>query len=293
MNKNNNFSPSAITRFAPSPTGYLHLGHAYSAMFAERAARKTGGRFFLRIEDIDQERCKQRFESAIYEDLEWLGLTWSGTPLRQSERSRNYREALDHLVKQDLVYPCFCSRKEIRAELKGIVNAPHGPDGYHYPGTCRKLGKRQQQLNISNGEPYALRLNSERAGLIAGPLKFFDVTNGYTTVNPSISGDIILGRKEMHASYHLAVTIDDAAQGINLVTRGEDLMPACHIQRLLQELLGLPETLYHHHRIIKDHTGRRLAKRNKSKTLRSLRHEGFTPECVSKKIGLNFPHGTP
>ena len=279
----------ATTRFAPSPTGYLHLGHAYSAMFAENIARKTNGNFVLRIEDIDQSRCRPEFTRAIYEDLEWLGLSWSRPPIKQSERFKIYREVLEKLIKANLVYPCFCSRREIQIELERAVNAPHGPDGPHYPGTCRDLGRIQREKNISDGKPYSLRLDAQRAGSQAGPLEIFDVTRGIFPVNPNISGDIILGRKEVPTSYHLAVTVDDAEQEVTMVTRGEDLFPASHIQRLLQELIGLPETIYNHHRIIKGDDGARLAKRNKSQTLRSLREQGITPEGVRKKLGLISP----
>lgn len=289
MNKKIDSSSPATTRFAPSPTGYLHLGHAYSAMFAENIARKTKGNFLLRIEDIDESRCKPEFIDAICEDLEWLGLSWSGPLFKQSERFKIYQEILEKLIETDLVYPCFCSRREIQIELERAVNAPHGPDGPHYPGTCRNLDRIQREINISAGRPYSLRLNAQLAGSRTGPLKIFDLARGIIPVNPNISGDVILGRKEVPTSYHLAVTVDDAEQGVTIVTRGEDLLPASHIQRLLQELIGLPETIYEHHRIIRGEDGKRLAKRNRSQTLRSLRDQGITPEGIRKKIGFISP----
>ena len=289
MNKKIDSSSPATTRFAPSPTGFLHLGHAYSAMFAENIARKTKGNFLLRIEDIDESRCKPEFIGAICEDLEWLGLSWSGTLFKQSERFKIYREILEELIETDLVYPCFCSRREIQIELERAVNAPHGPDGPHYPGTCRNLDRIQREINISAGRPYSLRLNAQLAGSRTGPLKIFDLARGIIPVNPNISGDVILGRKEVPTSYHLAVTVDDAEQGVTIVTRGEDLLPASHIQRLLQELIGLPETIYEHHQIIRGEDGKRLAKRNRSQTLRSLRNQGITPEGIRQKIGFISP----
>lgn len=285
IKKIDSLSP-ATTRFAPSPTGYLHLGHAYSAMFAENIARKTKGNFVLRIEDIDQSRCRPEFVRAICEDLKWLGLSWSGPLLKQSERFQIYQEVLEKLTEADLVYPCFCSRREIQIELESAVNAPHGPDGSHYPGTCRNLERSQREINIAARRPYSLRLDAQRAGSQAGPLEIFDLARGMIPVNPNISGDVILGRKEVTTSYHLAVTIDDAEQGVTIVTRGEDLLPASHIQRLLQKLIGLPETIYEHHRIIKGEDGKRLAKRHRSQTLKSLRDQGITPEGVRKKIGF-------
>lgn len=286
MNTDNDAVKMTVTRFAPSPSGYLHLGHAYSALFAERAAREAVGRFLLRIEDIDRGRCRPEFETAILDDLSWLGLAWDGPVIRQSERFAFYQEALDRLTAEELLYPCFCTRKEIQTEIAAAGNAPHGPDGPHYPGTCRALGPAERQERIESGESYALRLDIARAGDRAGPLTFHDRDHGLFTVDPGIGGDIVLARKDTPTSYHLAVTVDDAAQGVTLVTRGEDLLLACHIHRLLQALLELPEPGYRHHPLLTGEDGKRFAKRDRSRTLRALRETGVTPLQIRERIGF-------
>ena len=269
-----------VTRFAPSPTGFLHLGHAYSALFAEKAARAEGGKFLLRIEDIDRGRCRLEFESAIKEDLRWLGLNWDSVVIRQSDRFDLYKKALSHLSTRHLIYPCFCTRKEIQAELMRSGSAPHGLDGPVYPGTCRSRSAEERQQKINKGEPYALRLDVAKASDEVGTLTFHDGQYGEVSVDPTIGGDIILSRKDTPASYHLAVTVDDAAQGVTLVTRGEDLFAATHIHRLLQALLNYPEPTYHHHTLLKDKSGNRFAKRDKSFSLRSLRQAGYSSDDV-------------
>ena len=271
---------SAVTRFAPSPSGYLHLGHAYSALFAARAAAEAGGRFLLRIEDIDRGRARADFEAAIFEDLAWLGLTWEEPVLRQSERMESYRAALETLQRQGLVYPCFCSRKEIAAEIARAGAAPHGPQTALYPGTCRRLSEDEREARRAEGRSYALRLDLAAAIAAAeaatGPLTWTDRERGPQTCDLRGEGDAVLARKDLGTSYHLSVVVDDAVQGVTLVTRGTDLFEASHLHRLLQALLGLPTPDYHHHRLLTDETGKRLAKRHDSLTLRNLRNTGHS-----------------
>ena len=273
----------AVTRFAPSPSGYLHLGHAYSALFAARAAAEAGGRFLLRIEDIDRGRARADFEMAIFEDLAWLGLTWEEPVLRQSERMDNYRTALETLQRQGLVYPCFCTRKEIAAEIARAGAAPHESQAAPYPGTCRNLSEDERQARRAEGRSYALRLDLAAAMAAAdpgSPLTWTDRERGVQVCDPRSEGDVVLARKDLGTSYHLSVVVDDAAQGVTLVTRGADLFEASHLHRLLQALLGLPAPDYHHHRLVTDETGKRLAKRHDSLTLRSLRDAGQSPATV-------------
>ncbi|HEY5083041.1 MAG TPA: tRNA glutamyl-Q(34) synthetase GluQRS, partial [Rhizomicrobium sp.] len=260
-----------VTRFAPSPTGYLHLGHAFAALTASRA----GERFLLRIEDLDKERAREEFVAAILEDLAWLGLVWEEPWLRQSKRFDAYGAALDRL--SPFTYPCFCTRKEITEEIARAVEAPHtqmGPDGPLYPGTCRRLSPAERDAR--RGAPYALRLDAAKAAEAAGKLTFAE--HGHLReVEPLLFGDVVLARKDLPASYHLAVVVDDAYQGVNLVTRGEDLLPSTHVQRLLQALLDFPAPAYAHHRLILDRDGRKFSKRDQAVTLRSLRGEFITP----------------
>lgn len=273
------------TRFAPSPTGLLHLGHAYAALYA--AGRGT--RFLLRIEDIDITRCKPDHVAAIFEDLAWLGLVWEKPVLCQSARMAAYGEALARLKALDLVYPCFCTRAEIAAEIARAGDAPQGPEGAHYPGTCRGLSDLQRREKIAGGMPYALRLDVQKAAALTGPLSFAESGEGETgriAVDPHLFGDIVLARKDTPAAYHLAVVVDDAAQGVSLVTRGADLFFATHIQRILQKLLDLPEPAYAHHRLILDDAGKKFSKRDHAVTLRSLRAGGLQPEDIRRRIGL-------
>lgn len=276
-----------ITRFAPSPTGLLHLGHAYAALFAFEEARRAGGRFLLRMEDIDRTRVRAEYEAAICADLEWLGLRWEEPVRRQSEHFDDYRAALVKLDALGVLYPCFCTRKEIQEEIARAGAAPHGPEGPLYPGTCRKLSRSDVEQRKAAGRDYALRLDLARAVEHAGSdLVWEDLAQGRFIADPSPLGDVVLARKETPTSYHLAVVVDDAAQGITLVTRGEDLLPATHLHRVLQALLNLPVPQWKHHRLIADETGKRLAKRDDARSLRSLRGQGWTPEHVRSELGL-------
>ena len=271
-----------VTRFAPSPTGRLHIGHAYSALFAWQAANEAGGRFLLRIEDIDRDRCRPAFETAILEDLAWLGLAWQEPVRRQSVHLGDYTQALAQLEEMGLLYPCFCTRKEIQAEVARSGQAPHGPDGPVYPGTCRRMSGDERAQRIAEGDPYARRLDVDRAVSITGPLVWSDRGRGHVTARPERFGDVVLARKDVPTSYHLAVTVDDHLQGITLVTRGQDLFESTHIHRLLQALLELEVPQYHHHGLLTGPDGRRFAKRNRSVTLDALRAAGKTAEDVCR-----------
>lgn len=268
-----------VTRFAPSPTGWLHLGHAYAALVASDAA--AGGRFLVRLEDIDRARARPEYEDGIVEDLAWLGLQWERPMRRQSEHFEDYRAALAALDARGVLYPCFCTRREIQEEIARAGNAPQGPDGPLYPGRCRSLSASEREERVAAGEAYALRLDVAKAArLVSKKLIWNDRTHGRFDARPDVFGDVVLARKDTPASYHLAVVVDDALQGITLVTRGEDLLEATHLHRLLQELLGLPVPEWQHHRLITDDAGRRLAKRDQARSLHSLRAEGWTPEKV-------------
>ena len=273
-----------VTRFAPSPTGRLHVGHACSALFAARAAQ--GGRFLLRIEDIDLGRCRPEFEEGIYEDLAWLGLEWEVPVRRQSDHFDDYRTALRKLDENSLIYPCFCTRKDILREVEQAGQAPHGPDGVLYPGTCRALSADERVALVAAGEPHALRLDMARAAESTGPLTFEDRERGRIEVAGPGCGDVVLARKDVPTSYHLAVTVDDAIQGVTLVTRGEDLLHATHIHRILQALLGLPEPEYWHHGLLTGEDGKRFAKRDRSLTIKALREEGSSPAEVRALAGF-------
>jgi glutamyl-Q tRNA(Asp) synthetase len=284
-----------VTRFAPSPTGRLHLGHAFAALFAAAAARDAGGRFLIRIEDIDTSRARPDFERAIFEDLAWLGLKWEEPVRRQSAHMADYAEALDRLRTMDVVYPCFCTRAEIRAEIARSPSAPHGPDGPLYPGTCRGLSDDERDARQAEGQAFALRLDAakalgaanEKTGHEGGSgITWHDADAGEHTVDTELFGDVVIARKETTTSYHLAVTVDDALQDVTLVTRGLDLMPTTHIHRLLQSLLDLRVPQYHHHRLIADEAGQRLATRDKAMALSALRDQGVTPEDVRRMVGM-------
>jgi glutamyl-Q tRNA(Asp) synthetase len=266
-----------VSRFAPSPTGRLHLGHAYSAILAHDHAREGGGRFLLRIEDIDPGRARAAFVAAIEEDLAWLGLGWDGEAVRQSRRLTLYAAALERLKAQGLAYPCFCTRSAIAAEIAASALAPHGPDGPLYPGTCRLLPPDERAARMA--EPHAWRLDVAKAAALAGPLTWPD---GDTEVRakPEAFGDVVLARKDAPVSYHLAVTVDDAAQGVTDVVRGRDLFAATNVHRLLQALLALPTPHYHHHALLADAEGNRLAKRHGAPTLASLREAGVDPRAL-------------
>jgi glutamyl-Q tRNA(Asp) synthetase len=275
-------NPPVVTRFAPSPTGLLHLGHAHAAAAAWRAARAAGGRFLLRIEDIDPGRCRPEFAAAIEEDLRWLGLDWDGPVRVQSAHLAEYRASLGVLEARGLLFPCFCTRRDIAAS----AGAPQGPEGPLYPGTCRGLSAAERQDRIARGEAHALRLDMARA-LAAVPqaLSFHEAGAGRLRCEPARFGDVVLARKDAPASYHLCVTHDDAAQGVTLVTRGEDLRPATDVHRLLQALMGWPEPAYAHHRLLCDASGRRLAKRAGAESLRALRARGVTPAQARAMAG--------
>ncbi len=252
------------TRFAPSPTGRLHLGHAFSAIQAHDFARAQGGSFTLRIEDIDGTRSRPEHVAAILADLDWLGLAWDEPPVFQSQRLPRYQAALDRLRERGLLYPCFCTRADIAASL----SAPHGPDGALYPGTCRALAAPDL------ARPHSWRLDMRAAIARTGPLAWRDAHAGTIPADPQSHGDVILARKDAPASYHLAVTVDDAAQGITHVVRGADLFAATHVHRLLQALLDLPTPEYRHHALLAGPDGKRLAKRHGAPTLESLRLAG-------------------
>lgn len=287
------------TRFAPSPTGALHLGHAFAALLAQAAARDTGGHFLLRMEDLDQSRCEIRHETAILTDLEWLGLRWQGPVRRQSERISDYRQALQAIENRGLLYPCFCTRGDIAREIEAMASAPQGPDGPLYPGTCRGLSADERRARLTAGTAHALRLDIAGAvGSLAGAELWFEETgrgpggeSGLIAVRPGLLGDVVLGRKDFGVSYHLAVVVDDADQAVSLVTRAEDLFAATHVQRLLQTLLGLPAPRYRHHPLIRDAHGRRLAKRDRDQALAVLRESGVTPDDIRQQLERQRWHG--
>ena len=285
------------TRFAPSPTGPLHRGHAYSALLAHDMARAHGGVFLLRIEDIDQSRSRPGWEKQIYDDLSWLGLTWDEDVMRQSDRLTHYRSALEDLWHRGLLYPCVCSRRDITEALSApqeTVNAV-GPDGPVYPGTCRHHAPKDPSAPMPEG--VALRLYTSRAiEALTGEsaLSFHeDLYTGshITPVEPGTLvaevGDVVLARKDMGTSYHLAVVLDDAAQGVTNVVRGQDLFEATQIHVLLQRLLGLPTPHYHHHELIRDANGKRLAKRDDARAISKFREDGASPEDIRRMVGLS------
>jgi glutamyl-Q tRNA(Asp) synthetase len=265
-----------VTRFAPSPTGELHLGSAYSARIAHDRARQAGGTFLVRIEDIDIRRCKREYETAMLEDLRWLGLTWDGEVRRQSDHFADYGRVLDQLDARGLIYPCFCTRADIAAS----ANAPHGPDGPIYPGTCRHLSPAERRERRLAGREHCLRLDAGKAAREAGPYFFVDETRGRLEGQPTLFGDFVIARKDTPTSYHLAVTVDDHLQNVTLVTRGEDLLPSTHVHVLLQRLLGYATPAYAHHRLLLGADGKRLAKRDRSTSIRALRQAGRTSADV-------------
>jgi len=285
-----------VTRFAPSPTGFLHIGHAFAALTAWQAARDRDGKFLLRIEDIDLARCRQEFEQAIFEDLSWLGIAWETPVRRQSQHFDDYSAAIKRLELKGLVYPCFCTRQEIAAEIARAGIAPHADEftGASYPGTCRSLSSAERSERIHLGAAYALRLDCEKSQASIGMpnLGFEELGSGplgqtgYQRAHPEWIGDIVLARKNLPTSYHLAVVVDDAMQGVTVVTRGQDLFPATHIQRLLQELLGLTAPQYMHHRLILNPDGKKFSKRDGAVTLRSLRNSGVSPQEIRRMIGM-------
>ncbi len=286
---------SIVTRFAPSPTGYLHLGHAAAAVNAWRRARAAGGRFLLRLEDIDPGRCRPEYAAAIEQDLAWLGLDWDGPVRVQSEHLGAYQAALDHLSGLALTYPCFCTRTEIMREVAASVAAPHAPDGSPlYPGTCRRLTAAQRIERVAAGERFAVRLDMAAAlRRLDRDLDYNEEGEGRVACHPERFGDAVLARKDAPASYHLCVTHDDAVQGVTLVTRGEDLKPATDLHRLIQVLMGWPAPDYAHHPLLLDAQGRRLAKRDRAATLREMQAAGMTREQVLARIGQLLAPGVP
>ena len=268
-----------LTRFAPSPTGELHLGHAYSAVLAHAAARGAGGRFRIRIDDIDGSRSREEFVAAALADLAWLGLDRDGDPVRQSDRLGDYVAALDDLCARGLVYPCFCTRADIAASL----SAPHGPSGATYPGTCRNLSDAERARRMA-AEPHCWRLDMTRAAALAGDLKWEEMEQGLRTAAPLAHGDIVLARKDAPASYHLASTLDDAAMGVTHVIRGADLIASTDIHRLLQALLGLPAPVYRHHALVCGPDGKRLAKRDAAAALAALRDAGIDGRALAADL---------
>lgn len=288
--------PPPVFRFAPSPNGFLHLGHAYSALLNFDLARKIGGRFLLRIEDIDATRCKPEFEEAVYEDLAWLRIEWERPVRRQSEHLDADREALERLTKDGLIYPSFESRADIAQLVKSKDEAgqwPRDPDGVPlYPGDAKRLPESERVARIKSGAPYALRLDMAEASSRTGQLSWIENGSGplgeagKIAAQPEQWGDVILGRKETPTSYHLSVVIDDALQGVTNVVRGQDLFWATGVHRLLQELLGLPQPIYRHHPLILDESGQKLSKSSKATGLRELRAGGATPETVRRLVGL-------
>lgn len=275
--------PAIRTRFAPSPTGELHLGHALAAKVAFDLARSApGGEFLLRHEDLDGGRVREHFYRAIEEDLRWLGLPWDGHPVRQTDRTGAYQMALEHLHRAGLLYPCFCTRSEIREEIARMGAAPHPGESMPYPGTCRQLPDATRRERIAAGDPHAWRLDTAEISLRTGPLTFHDIRFGTVIVDPDRLGDVVIARKDIGVAYHLAVVIDDAWQEITHVTRGEDLLSATHVHRLLQAWFDLPEPTYLHHRLVTDGNGKRLAKRDDTHSLRSLRETGTTVAQVQQ-----------
>ena len=269
-----------VTRFAPSPTGELHLGSAYSALIARRRAREANGTFLVRIEDIDIRRCKREYETAMLEDLTWLGLTWDGEVRRQSDHFADYGKALDQLDARGLVYPCFCTRADIAASANAPHGPLHGPDGPIYPGTCRHLSAAERRERQRTGREHCLRLDVEKAAREVGTYHFVDETRGRFEGQPTLLGDFVIARKDTPTSYHLSVTVDDHLQGVTLVTRGEDILPSTHVHVLLQKLLGYATPAYAHHRLLLGADGKRLAKRDVSTSIRALRAAGRTPAEV-------------
>ncbi len=274
-----------VFRFAPSPNGRLHLGHAYSALLNERMARETGGRFLLRIEDIDRPRCTDALTEAMLADLAWLGLAWEEPVLRQSAHISDYHDAQQRLRDMDLTYPCFCSRRDIA--LATAVTGERDPEGQPlYPGTCRHLSVEESSRRLTQGDPHAWRLAMDKAVAFIGAPLFFSEEGSSVPAHAEVWGDVVLVRKDIGTSYHIAVVIDDARQGVTQVVRGRDLFHATSIHLVLQHLLGLPTPLYLHHALIDDAEGRKLSKSLGSKSLADLRDEGVSPQDVRQALGF-------
>jgi len=283
-----NPSPSIITRFAPSPTGYLHLGHVYAAKFARDLAVEHGGDYILRFEDIDVTRVKDFYYDAILEDLEWLGIKHSGNPIKQLDRSEAYENAFERLKGMGVLYPCFCTRKEIQRELESVTNAPHDvlSSTKLCPKNCRELSQETISDYLDRDSIPTWRLHTEIAHSLTGELFFDDLTHGRIEVQHDLLGDAVLARRDIGTSYHIAVVVDDAFQNITHVTRGKDLLESTHLHRIIQKLLDLPCPIYQHHRLIKDDDGERLAKRAYSETIRDLREQGHSKDDILEMIRM-------
>jgi glutamyl-Q tRNA(Asp) synthetase len=283
-----------VFRFAPSTNGYLHIGHAYSALVNFEMARATGGRLLLRIEDIDLERCRPELEQAVYTDLAWLGVTWEQPVRRQSEHFSDYRQALAQLDMRGLTYPCFCTRGDILQAVAGTPSWPRDPDGSPlYPGTCKRLTQDESRRRLAAGQAAAVRIDMQaaitRIGFPLGWREYRSGTAGQDVVAaPQLWGDTVLARKDIPTSYHLSVVVDDALQDVTDVVRGEDLLAATSLHRLLQVLLDLPAPSYHHHALLRDASGRKLSKSLRATPLSSLRQDGLTPEAVRARFAADL-----
>lgn len=275
---------AVVTRFAPSPSGPLHVGHLLAALQARRLADVHGGSCLLRVEDIDQRAQHQEYLDLMYEDLDWLGLHFDGEVMVQTQRFGVYQAVLDQLRQMGLLYPCFCTRSEIKAQLAELGRAPHATLGYLYPGTCHRLSDDAVAERLASGMPHCWRLDMQRVQDLIGCPTWHDMHRGTQRCVPTAYGDVVLARKDFPASYHLAVVVDDAAQGVTHVTRGEDLFESTHIHRALQAVLGLRVPQYCHHFLLRDNEGKRLAKRDGARSIASLREAGYTPQQVRDSL---------
>ena len=282
---------AVVTRFAPSPSGPLHVGHLLAALQARRLADVHGGTCLLRVEDIDQRAQHQEYLDLMYEDLEWLGLHFDGEVMVQTRRFGVYQAVLDQLRQMGLLYPCFCTRSEIKAQLAELGRAPHATLGYLYPGTCRRLSDDAVEERLASGMPHCWRLDMQRVQDLIGCPTWHDMYRGTQRCVPTAYGDVVLARKDFPASYHLAVVVDDAAQGVTHVTRGEDLFESTHIHRALQAVLGLRVPQYCHHSLLRDNEGKRLAKRDGARSIASLREAGYTPQQVRDSLQQALQRG--
>lgn len=276
-----------VTRFAPSPTGKLHLGHAYSALYSEKIARENNGKFIVRIEDIDKTRCKQQYVDFILDDLNWLGVKWCDEVLIQSTRIEQYQLASKKLLSLGMLYPCFCTRKEIASNSDVANRKLHNENNSLYPGTCRNLSDEEVSEKIRKGMPYSLRLNSAKAKEKVGKVYWSDHLSGLHEVDYDVMGDVVIVRKDIGTSYHLAVTVDDDFQGVNLVTRGLDLFESTHVHRVLQSLLDLDIPEWSHHELIRDSAGKRYSKSDQSLSLEKLRESGVSAKDIRKDLGFD------
>tara|TARA_S200000501_G_scaffold351687_1_gene369783 strand:+ start:1639 stop:2475 length:837 start_codon:yes stop_codon:yes gene_type:complete len=276
-----------VTRFAPSPTGKLHLGHAYSALYSEKIARENNGKFIVRIEDIDKTRCKQQYVDCILDDLNWLGVKWCDEVLIQSTRIEQYQLASKKLLSLGMLYPCFCTRKEIASNSDVANRKLHNENNSLYPGTCRNLSDEEVSEKIRKRIPYSLRLNSAKAKEKVGKVYWSDHLSGLHEVDYDVMGDVVIVRKDIGTSYHLAVTVDDDFQGVNLVTRGLDLFESTHVHRVLQSLLDLDIPEWSHHELIRDSAGKRYSKSDQSLSLEKLRESGVSAKDIRKDLGFD------